>query len=436
MKKKLFPLIIVLSMIALSVFAIAACGLFGDNDNNNIAIETITIIGPNQANIGADVNFIANVLPTNATNTTITWSISGANEVGATITQAGIFRATSAGNATIAATAGGITATHDIVINSVPVNVVRIIGGNSFRYDSHLSLQVEILPLNASNKNVTFAIVSEGTTAQGAAVSGAILTATGTGNINVRATSIDGGVESAVFAVTVTEIPVTSIAITNTRDTDFEMFNYHQPFNTSYITNTNWKLSANGASYVISTNNFISLSSTTSYMQLTRSLAVTTGDRFSITIEASRGTMSASALPQYSFDGGTTWLPMGGWMSFGTTWTTVRRDFVFERSGNALIRLARPTTGATSAIAVRNATITLITQVPSFEAGQQLSLTSNVLPSNATNRAITFEIIAQGTTAAGANVEGNIISATGAGVIRLRPSTLNFVGEPFYVVVV
>lgn len=80
--------------------------------------------------------------------------------------------------------------------------------------------------------------------------------------------------------------------------------------------------------------------------------------------------------------------------------------------------------------------IELISQIPSFVAGETLALTSGALPLKATNRTTTYEIVTQGTTAVDASIEGSVLTAIGTGVIRVRARTANFVGEPFYIMVV
>jgi hypothetical protein len=71
--------------------------------------------------------------------------------------------------------------------------------------------------------------------------------------------------------------------------------------------------------------------------------------------------------------------------------------------------------------------------VPSFTVGQNLTLTGEVTPSNATNKDITYEILPNGTTAAGAALNGNVLTAAGAGLIKLRPKADGIYGEEFFV---
>jgi endo-1,4-beta-xylanase len=81
-----------------------------------VAVTNITGV-PTQAVVGVDLTLTGTVVPADATNKTIAWSINSAGTTGATITN-GVFKATAAGTATVTATiTNGATATTNYTKN-------------------------------------------------------------------------------------------------------------------------------------------------------------------------------------------------------------------------------------------------------------------------------------------------------------------------------
>jgi len=446
-KKKIIIATIVALMLAFSAVIATGC-FFGDN-NQTVAVETVSIVGPSSANVNESISFMANVNPTNATNASVSWAISGSNTIGATINNTGVFSATSAGNVTITATAGGVTATHSITVNAIAVNVVRIIGNNTFSYSGHLVLQTEVLPENATSRDVTFELVAQGTTALGAAVSGAIVTATGVGNINVRATSVDGNIQSAIFAIFVTEIPVTNIAITNAGDADFEVYRDEESFSSTSIHNASWRpIDENltttrlltGVTTARTGHNHITIGANgiTNGIINRETINVRAGDVIDLSFWARHhggGGMAGSAMRlnvRYTLNN---WEYISNAIvarAIGTAYVQVTSRINITSNGELTLHIFG-LSGFNASLSIDDISVTVTSQIPSFTAGETLTLQSSVLPTNATNSSVSFEILPQCTTAAGANIEGNVLTASTAGVIRIRPSTLNFQGTPFYV---
>jgi uncharacterized protein YjdB len=76
---------------------------FADNDFAfHTPVTNITGV-PTGTSVGADLTLTGTIVPADATNKTIAWSLAGAGTTGATITN-GVFRATAAGTATVTAT--------------------------------------------------------------------------------------------------------------------------------------------------------------------------------------------------------------------------------------------------------------------------------------------------------------------------------------------
>jgi len=176
------------------------------------------------ANNGS-LQMLATVLPANADDNSITWSIEG-EAFGASIDSNGLLTAsgTSSGNGTITvkATANdgtGHSGTKAISISGqvTSVSSITISGGTAITADGgNLQLTANVLPADASNKSVSWSIVGENF---GATLNNGLLTASGTnsgnGTVTVKATAQDG---SGIFAeqnVTISGqvILVTSISI-------------------------------------------------------------------------------------------------------------------------------------------------------------------------------------------------------------------------------
>ena len=115
---------------------------------------------------GGSLQLIDQVLPEDATQKTVTWSISSGMEY-ATINATGLVTAVDNGIVTAMATAtdgSGVFATIDISITGqvVPVSGITIYGVGSTRTitvtDGTLQLKADVFPANATDKSVTWSI--------------------------------------------------------------------------------------------------------------------------------------------------------------------------------------------------------------------------------------------------------------------------------------
>jgi len=179
-------------------------------DEQNIAISgqeevmvnSITISGGTEITVdGGTLQLTASVLPANADDNTVTWSIEG-ESLGASVTSAGLLNAGVNGTILVKATANdgsGIFAQQNITISEQTVFVTSIsivaTSGPAFIYSDEGSLQLSasVLPDNADNNTVTWSI--EGSS-YGATISlSGLLTASGVtsgnGLVTVKATAND-----------------------------------------------------------------------------------------------------------------------------------------------------------------------------------------------------------------------------------------------------
>lgn len=194
--------------------------------NQIVPVSAIVVTGAANATIitqdNGSLQLTASVTPANANNKTVTWSlVNGTGQ--ATISTSGLITAVSDGTVTVRATAAdgsGVSGTLVISIFNqvIPVTGITVngaAGATAITTDNgSLQMSASILPLNATNKNVTWS-VSSGAGLAGITPSG-LLTAFDNGTIVVRATAKDGTGISGSRTITISNQlgPVTSVVVT------------------------------------------------------------------------------------------------------------------------------------------------------------------------------------------------------------------------------
>jgi uncharacterized repeat protein (TIGR02543 family) len=172
-----------------------------------IKVSTITISGPDTITDTTPVTFTASVLPTSASDSSVTWTVE--NKTGsASISSSGLVTAISNGTVTVKAAAAddsGVTATRDITITginaTIPVTSIAVAsktGKLSISTDNGtLDMIATLLPSYATTTTpcaVTWSVISGSGTAtiQGDSNSNtATLKAVTNGTVTVKATSKD-----------------------------------------------------------------------------------------------------------------------------------------------------------------------------------------------------------------------------------------------------
>jgi uncharacterized protein YjdB len=193
-----------------------------------IPVSGITVGGAGGASIITAINgtlqMNATVMPANATNKNVTWSIS--NGTGqASISSSGLVTAVAFGNVTATATAtdgSGISGSMMITITSllIPVSGITVTGTGGVTTISadngSLQLSAVIVPLNATDHSVTWTLVN--VTGQAIINAAGTVTAIANGTVTVIATANDGSGVSGSADITITNqvVPVTSITVTGT----------------------------------------------------------------------------------------------------------------------------------------------------------------------------------------------------------------------------
>ena len=157
---------------------------------------------------GNTLTLVATVLPSNATNKTVTWT---SNSTNATVNGSGVITAVALGSAVITARCGSLTATCvvsiTVAVSSVSVSPTSIsLGSGSTR-----SITATVLPSNASNKAVTW---SSANPSIATVSSSGVITGVGSGSTIITVQTVDMA-RTATVAVSVF-VGVQSVSLNST----------------------------------------------------------------------------------------------------------------------------------------------------------------------------------------------------------------------------
>ena len=185
-----------------------------------VAVTNITGV-PTTATAGTPLALSGTVVPNNATNQTIAWSVQNAGTTGATIV-GNTLNTTAAGTVTVAATIeNGVavgtsyTQNFNITVNAAFVAVTDITNvPTTATAGTPLTLSGTVAPNNATNQTIVWSVQNAGTT--GATIVGNTLNTTAAGTVTVAAT-IENGVAVGTsytqnFSITVNAAPTPLIA--------------------------------------------------------------------------------------------------------------------------------------------------------------------------------------------------------------------------------
>jgi len=161
--------------------------------------------------VGAAETLNQTITPSNATNKSVSWNSS--NTAVATISNSGMVTGVSVGTATITVITsdGNKTASCTVTVNPVPVSGVSVKSSTSLVEGGAETLYAEILPSNATNKNVTW---SSSNSSVALVSTNGTVTAVSAGSATVTVKTADGN-KTAVCNVTVVSsaIAVTGISM-------------------------------------------------------------------------------------------------------------------------------------------------------------------------------------------------------------------------------
>jgi len=399
------------------------------SSNRDIRVTSVAITSQTTIGINEEVALTVTILPANATNQNTTWTLTN-NTASATVTN-GVFVATQMGQVTVVATAGG-AASDPITKSVIPIDVtgVQFANATSFRVTSALTLTAATIPANATNQNIIFELVDAGTTADGAQLLGTTLQATGLGVIRVRA-YIDG--HEAFMNVNVVAEPVTSVEITNELNGRGVRIQYENTFDHA----------GSAAGWILHNNVLANEPGVTGSFALEVGASSLRHTRKNITLYEScevnmsfwarrRGASFDNIYIRASNDNGASWITVGSrnvHNSFQLLNFAFNGSQIFGSNRNILLDF-RARNGV---ILIDDISYTITSDMTSFSAGSNITLTSVVNPFNATFPEVTFEIVSARTTASGAQINGNVLSATGQGIIVVRARAGGVTSEDFLV---
>jgi uncharacterized protein YjdB len=341
-------------------------------------VTGITVTGAGGSSVinsdNGQLQLTATVLPSDATNKTVTWSIVNATGQ-ATINSTGLVTAVSNGTVTARAAANdgsGVVGSLVITISGqvIPVTGITVTGtggATSITSDNGtLQLTTTVAPSNATNKTVTWSIVNG--TGQATINSTGLVTAVSNGTVTARATATDGSgvVGSLVITISGQVIPVTSIAVTG----------------------------ASGATTITSDNGTL---------QLTATVAPTNATNKTITWSVANGTGQAT-------------INSTGLVTAASNGTVTARATANDGSG---VTGTLVITITNQFVPVTNITVTGASGATTITSDNgTLQLTATVTPSDATNKTVTWSIV-NGTGQATINSTG-LVTAVSNGTVTAR----------------
>lgn len=137
----------------------------GGTTDATVAVTGVTISGETSVTVGNSITLTAAVVPTNATNKTVTWAVTSGDTF-ASVSSSGQVTGLSAGSAVITATAGGKAATTTITVNAAAGGGSAVTGTNGTIMISNktgTSFTVSYTPATAITSCAAFISVGNGT---------------------------------------------------------------------------------------------------------------------------------------------------------------------------------------------------------------------------------------------------------------------------------
>jgi len=192
------------------ILFLSACS--SDKELADNQVKSIAIINASAITDGLAKQLSVIVLPSNATNKDVTWSVSDATV--ATISDSGLLTPLKNGSVTITASAkdgSGITKQTTITITGVIGPIVLTssvtVGGTNSTDGQPQQLTLAVLPADATNKTVTWSVSSGIATISATG----LLTPISNGTITITATANDGSGKVGQLLLTISGIAFTTI---------------------------------------------------------------------------------------------------------------------------------------------------------------------------------------------------------------------------------
>ena len=412
--------------------------------------KTVATVG-----VGATTQLVATVLPTIATDKSVTWSSSDTAK--ATVNASGVITGVATGSATITVTTtdGGKTATCAVtVVTSVAVTGVGLNQSTAFlATGSTLQLTASVTPTNATNTALTW---SSSVPAKATVSSSGLITAIVAGTTNIVVTTTDGSF-TATCAVTVYSgafVPVTGVSVTPTSRTIEPNGTVQLIATVSPAGATNKLLtwSSNSASVSVSQTGLVtgvspgpatvtvttqngSRTATSSILVNSPPLitmnpgstSVSSGAVVNISATITRPGLTASAITWSSSNTSIATVPLRGLVSATTgNTTTIRVGVTGTGNGTATITANASGFGvsgtSTVLVTTRVQSVTLNARNATLAIGQTFQAVPTINPGTATNQDVTWS----SSSASVATVDADgLITAVRNGTATIRVTTVD-----------
>ncbi|MCT4637661.1 MAG: Ig-like domain-containing protein [Bacteroidales bacterium] len=448
-------------------------GVFGEKDitisNQVIPVTGITVNGAGGiTTITTDngtLQMEETVLPANATDKTVTWSIVSGSAYGS-VNASGLLTALDNGTVTVRATANdgsGVFGEKDITISNqvVPVTGITVNGTGGVTTitidDGTLQMEKIVLPANATDKTVTWSIVSG--SAFGSINASGLLTALDNGVVTVRATANDGSGIYGEKDITMSNqlISVTNITVTGTggattittNEGTLQMLTDVQPANATNK-NVSWSVIIGSGFAIVDASGLLTAklngtvtvkatamdgSGVIGFTEITisgqiipvSSVTVTAaGNENTITTDDGTLQMSVDVLPSGATDKTVTWSIVSG-----STYGTVNASGLLTALDNGIVTVRATANDGSGVYGEKDITISNqmvpVTGITVNGAGGVSVITSSggtlqmeatVLPVNATDKAVTWSVT-NVTGSATINASG-LLTATADGTVTVK----------------
>jgi|GEM_PF-2942377 len=356
--------------------------------------------------VGATLQMSANVNPTEATYSNVTWQVESGTGTADIDKTTGVLIGRSVGDVTVVAIADngvGMTETRTITVIP-PVKVVDITinpsSGSITSPGGTLPMSVMFNPTNATNQGVTWSVVQAGSgdanfTGKATISADGILTASGNGNVKVKATSKENSqkVSESIINISGQTVKATSLLVTaatniiTVDDATLEMVAGVIPGDaTTTPASVTWSVEPYSAGPLKLSGSAEITPVSTAYGTNATLKAVSNGD---VKVKAT---------------------------GKATDGTTINGEYIVSLSNQVLL----PTE------------ITINKPSTSIVVGTQVKLTATITPTNATIKKVKWEIVSGGTgTAVIGTTDGSLMGMT-SGVILIKVSVVDEAGTTIY----
>ncbi|MCL2164229.1 MAG: Ig-like domain-containing protein [Oscillospiraceae bacterium] len=421
-------------------------------DTETVPVNRVSVSPSSlKINISESRTLTVSVLPSNASNKSVTWSSDNISVV--TVSSGGVISAKAVGKATVTATSRTDktkygTCTIEVVstgggATGAITSVVVSPGSITLSIDSTRSLAVTVNPSNAKDKSVTWS----SSDTRIATVSGSgVVTARATGSARITATSNSDRSKSDYCTVTVTNVYPTAVTVSPNRLTLYrnEVFTLIADVLPSNATNKNvtWSSSNTGVASVSSSGHVTARSAGTATITATSSadssrrgsctVTVIASDEVSqvsitqgnITLEINESrTLTAVVSPSGVSDKSVRW------ETDKSSIATVSGNGVVTAVGAGIARITAISNADSSKSAVITVTVNPAIEVdveispktiPDLALSENFALSATVTPTSLSDRTVTWST---GNNSVAAVSAAGVVTAVGAGTTQITATS-------------